>query len=284
MLGACIKSQSQEKDNLPNDSTASTYEFVLKDGTRIIGQLLDQSKESYIIKTPNFGTIKLANNQVSSMTLIDQSGSKNPNSTTYENQFGFKYFIFPTAIPVEKKNWYYTNQYLFISNFTYGITKHLSASLSFFTFVPTSFLSPSIKITVNPDSKVKFAINGQYLFVRGTTNNNAVFLQGIITSGDQHNNFTFAVGKFVSNQGGDEGSIITIGFVKKVSPKLTVISENNILIGKNSTINTGGLLSAGLRFDRRTHSFDLGLLVPTSGLDRNLNLIPYLGFNLKLSK
>ena len=271
------------------DTTVTSYEFTFKDGTKLVGQIVDQDKESYSIKTDNFGTIKVASIQVVSIILIGQKTNR-PISSSFDNQFGFKYFLFNSAIPVEPKKWFYTNQYLFFSNFSYGISKHISAGVSFFTFVPTSLISPHVKVTLNPTGKTKLAINGQYLFVRGSGNSG--FFQALVTRGESQNNFTFGVGKFISDRGVDETVILTFAFVKKVGPKLSVISENNILVysgqpkvnSLSRSSNTYGLLSAGLRFDRRMHSFDLGLLVPTSGLDTNINLLPYIGFNLKLSR
>jgi hypothetical protein len=286
ILFAAIEVFAQESEPVRQDTIANNFEFTLKDGTKLIGQLIDQNKESYTIKTINFGTIKIASNQVVSIILLDQKTSKAraSSSSYYENQFGYKYFIFPTAIPAEPKKWFYTNQYVFFSNFTYGISKHVSGGFSFFTFVPTSMISPTLKVTLNPAGKTKFALRGQYIYIRENNTNNAGFFQAIITRGDAQNNFTLAVGKFISNRGADEGSILTFGFAKKVSPKLSVISENNVIVGNRSNTNTFGLLSVGFRFDRRMHAFDLGLYAPTSGLDRNINLIPYVGFNLRLSK
>jgi hypothetical protein len=273
------------QESAQQDTTHTNFEFTLKDGTKLVGQLIDQNKEFFIIKTTNFGTMKIATNQVVSVILLDQKTSKSIPSSYIENQFGHKYFIFPTAIPVEPKKWFYNNQYLFFSSFTYGINKHVSAGVSFFTFVPTSLISPMIKVTVNPNGKTKFALRGQYIYIRGSNTNDSGFFQAIITRGNSQNNFTLSFGKFISNRGVDESSLFTFGFAKKVSPKLSAITENNIVIGNNTnTANSFGLLSAGLRFDRRMHAFDLGLYVPTSGLDRNINLIPYIGFNLKLSR
>ena len=287
LLFAWTNLSAQEKETTPQDTTFTNYEFTLKDGTKMVGQLIDQNKESYVIKTSNFGTIKISSNQVVSIILQDQKTkvNKNRSANYFENQFGYKYFIFNTAIPVEPKKWFYTNQYIFFSSFTYGISKHVSAGVLFFTFVPTILLSPNLKITINPDSKTKFALNSQYLYLRENSSSNFVLFQGTMTRGDAQNNFTFGIGKFVSYRGVDSGAVITIGFVKKVSSKLSVISENIIIASEaSSSTKSFGLLSAGLRFDRRMHAFDLGLFAPTSGLDRNLNLIPYIGFNLKLSK
>ncbi|MFM8913627.1 MAG: hypothetical protein ACKOE6_12050, partial [Flammeovirgaceae bacterium] len=131
--------------------------------------------------------------------------------------------------------------------------------------------------------KFKVAVGGQYYLIRD--NNGFGLAQLLFSSGDAQNNFTFGYSGFFSSRGINNGSVVTFGFVKKVSNKLTAISENNIVIpSETSSARTVGFLSAGLRFDRRMHAFDLGIYVPTSDLDRSLNVIPYVGFNVRMNK
>jgi hypothetical protein len=279
-----------QEENSKQDTTYTNFEFTLKDGTKLIGQLLDQNKEFYMIKTANLGTMKIAVSQVVSIILQGDKPKgipvKDRLSTYFENQFGFKYFLINTAVPAEPKKWYYTNQYIMFSSFTYGFNKYISGGISFFTFVPTAYFSPNLKITFNPDSKVKFAVNGQYYAINSAGDNtNFGIVQGLLTSGNSQNNFTFGFSKIISGRGVSDGAVVTFGFVKKASPKLSVISENHVVISSDtSTSNAVGFLSAGLRFDRRMHAFDLGIYVPTSGLDRSVSVIPYLGFNLRMNK
>lgn len=287
LLFSCsfLLSYGQDLERSKEDSVIAMYEFTLKDGSRIVGKIQDQNKDSYTIETTNFGTIRIASNQVVSIVLITDKYSKTRTTGGFDNQFGHKYFIMPSAIPIEKNKWHFNNQFLYFSGFSYGISKRVSAGLTFFTFVPTFFVSPSIKLTINPDSKTKFAIRGQYFFVNGDTRNNLGFFQAIVTSGNSQNNVTLSVGKFVSDRGVNDISLVTFGFVKKLSSKLSVISENNIIIGTNTAASRNfGLLSGGFRFDRRMHAFDLGVYIPTASLGTRLLLIPYVGFNLKLNK
>jgi hypothetical protein len=279
-----FNSFSQDKPIMA-DSSVVRHEFTLKDGTKLIGEIVNITNEVYQVKTSNFGTIKINNDQVVSLILLSEKPARSDPTYTFDNQFGHKYFIAPTAIPAERNKWYYTNQFLYFSNFTFGISKRLSAGLTFFTFVPTFFVSPSIKLTINPDAKTKFALRGQYVFVNGNNRNNLSFFQAIFTRGTSQNNFTLAIGKFVSDRGLNDVSLITVGVAKKISSTLSFISDNNFIIGTNTASTNGfGLLSGGLRFDRRMHSFDLGLYLPTSTLDTQVSLIPYIGFNLKLNK
>lgn len=271
-----------------SDSTRTIFEFTLRDGSKIVGELLNQNNEYYWVKTSNFGTVKIEFKQVVSVVLREGKNQALPDkekskTSFYENQFGFKYFLISTAIPTEKNKWYYTNQYAIFSGFTYGVNRYLSVGASLFTFVPTNFFSPNLKITLNPDSKFKVAVNGQYYLVRNT--NGFGIIQALFTSGDAQNNFTFGYTQVLSSKTVDACSFLTFGFAKKVANKLSVISENHVIIpSASSTANTLGFLSGGVRFDRRMHAFDLGIYVPTNDLDRSIILIPYLGFNVKMNK
>ncbi len=209
-----IQSFSQDK-TVTADSIKSKYEFTLKDGTKLVGEIIDRDNESYKVKTTNFGIVKINNDQVINLQLLNAKAPKSISNYLFDNQFGHKYFIMPSAIPVEKDKWHYNNQFLYFSSFSYGISKRISAGLTFATFVPTIFVSPSIKLTINPDGKTKFALRGQYLFINGNARNNLGFFQAIITSGSSQNNVTLAVGKFVSDRGSNDVSLVTFGFVKK---------------------------------------------------------------------
>lgn len=285
LLVSAYSAGQEIKTDTPTDSL-TVFEFTLKDGSKILGQLLDQNKEYYSIKSSNLGMMRLEVNNVVSVVRRSPETQlmEDKSSDAYQNQFGFKYFLISTAIPAEPKKWYYTNQYIFFSGFTYGISKRVSAGVSFFTFVPTTFFSPNIKVTINPNSKFKVAVGGQYYLVRD--GGSFGLTQLLFSSGDAQNNFTFGYSGFISSKGDNTGSVITFGFVKKVSDKLSVISENNFIVPSDtSTRETLGFLSAGIRFNRRVHAFDLGVYVPSSNLDNyTLSLIPYVGLNVKMSK
>lgn len=84
--------------------------------------------------------MKVGVGQVVSIVLVGQKIEtilpKDKSTIYYDNQFGFKYFLINTAIPAEPKKWYYTNQYVAFSSFTYGISKHVSTGIYFSHLCP----------------------------------------------------------------------------------------------------------------------------------------------------
>ncbi len=271
------------------DTVITAVQIILTNGKKIEGTILAKSREFLLVRTTKSDTIQIEPKKILGIVPI-QSNEANKEFPEFETQFGFKYFLFNTAIPVGEKKWFYSNQYLIISNFNYGITKKLSAGISFFTFNPTTLFSPKLKFTFNPEAKVKLAITAQYLYVQiwksstGYENFNYGFVQAIMTIGNK-NNFTLSVGKAISKSGLDQGYVATIGLAKRISPTLSLITENNILIGTDRHF-TLGLLSAGLRLDRKKHSFDFGVFAfaIVDRLDVFTRPLPFISYNLKLSR
>jgi len=280
-----------QADTIEKDTSVVLVELFLKNGKKMEGVVLDRSREFLTFKTINSDTIQIAPDQILGIVSVTQNKIIDLQLPIFENQFGYKYFLTHSAVPVPPKKWYYSNYYILFSNFNYGISKRLSAGMTCITFNPLALFSPKLKFTFNPDSKVKFAINAQYLYVRvwdssnGYEGYNNGFFQAIATRGSAQNNFTIGIGKFISQGGVEQGYIATLALVKKVSPKLSFITENNLLIRSKSSY-TWGLLSAGVRFNRKNHAFDLGILAPAIiGRPAILAIpIPFISYNLRLSR
>lgn len=289
------------QNDLPvrSDSTVAKFTITLKDGTQLTGQLVEQTPEHYIIKTDNLGTIKINKDQVVSMLPVGQKADIRTRSLYYENQFAFRYFLFNSALPVEPKKGYYSNSYLLFSNFNYGLSKRLSVGATFFTFNPTALISPRLRYAINPTGKVKFSIIGQYLYARASSTSgrdyhyNYGLVQAVMTVGSSQRNLTLGVGRFITNQGENGGYILLVAVSTKISAKVSFISENNLLMGSLDPSSTQSILedsftmlSAGFRFNRKKHAFDVGVYVPSSFWRDEGNTIPlpYVGYNLKLGK
>jgi len=280
-----------QADTIEKDTSVVRVQIFLKNGKKIEGFVLDKSREFLTFKTITSDTIQIASEQILGIVSVLQQKIIDLQLPIFENQFGYKYFLTHSAVPVTPKKWYYSNQYILFSNFNYGISKRLSAGMTCITFNPLALFSPKLKFTFNPDRKVKFAINAQYLYVRGWNSSNGYegynngFFQAIVTSGSAQNNFTIGIGKFISQGGVEQGYIATLALVKKVSPKLSFITENNLLIGSKNSY-TLGLLSAGMRFNRKNHAFDLGVLAPAiiGRPDIFAIPIPFISYNLRLSR
>ncbi|AUD03849.1 hypothetical protein [Spirosoma pollinicola] len=268
-----------------------TYTIVLKDGTQLRGELVRQDSVEAVIRTNNLGEVRLKTDQI---VRIEQEGAQ-AEGDVYPNLFPQTMRFAPTAFSAEKNKLYFRNYALYISQFEYGISDNWSVNASFFSFVPTALFNLSTKVSLPVSSRVRLGVNAQYIGLRdgGLFNGNSNslvgigYVQGIVTTGDRRNNTTYGLGWSVSNGELSRNVVGTFGLVRKVSPKLTFISENFVLLGGGGNVDFAGVVSAGVRFDRRRHAFDLALYVPFivgTKIAAPLTLIPFVSYHLRIGK
>lgn len=291
-LLATAQDDYYQKQPRPTKQTGRpVYTIVLRDGTELRGEVLRQDSNEVIIRTRNLSEVRLHTDQI---IRIEHPGVGEP-VETFPNLFPQTMRLAPTAFSAEKGRLYYHNYNLSLSQFEYGITDNWSVGTTFITFFPPAFFSLNTKVSFPVSSRVRLGVNAQYAALRfndiffGHVFADLGYLQGIVTTGDRQNNSTFGVGWSVTNGNLSHNVIGTFGLVRKVSPRLTFISENFVLFGRgvNRIIGFAGLLSAGIRFDRRRHAFDVAAYVPLL-VERNRGTIitftPFGSYHLRIGK
>ena len=159
---------------------------------------------------------------------------------------------------------------------------------TFYSFLPTNAFSLNTKVSLPVSSRVRLGLNAQYAAIRFDGFLEGIsYVQGIVTTGDRQNNTTYGVGATVSNGQVSNNLVGTFGLVRKVSPKLTFITENFVLLGGKTNVDFASMLSAGIRFDRRRHAFDLAAYVPII-FDRDfrgpVTFAPFGSYHLRIGK
>ena len=270
-----------------------SYIITLKDGTQLRGEIVRQDSIEAIIRTRDLGEVRVDAGQI---VRTEQRGAETPEGT-FPNIFPQTMRLAPTAFSAEKGRGYYRNYLLYFNQFEYGISDNWSVGTSFFLLRPWGLFSLNTKFTLPVSNRVRLGLNAQYVvlqnggFLRG---NNAGYegvgyIQGLATLGDRQNNSTVGLGWSLSNGSVSRNVVGSFGLVRKISPKLSFITENFILFGDGS-ISFSSLLSAGVRFDRRKHAFDLAAYVPivsyrAGGIrETSAVFIPFGSYYLRLGK
>lgn len=285
IIGAAQNDYYQKKTALAPANPA--YSILLKDGTQLRGELIHQDSLEAIIRTSNLGEVRLKSNQIVRMALVGEQAE----GDYFPNLFPQTMRITPTAFSAEKGRLYYRNYFLYVSQFEYGINDNWSVGTTFYSFLPTALFSLSTKFSLPVSQRVRLGINAQYAGVRSPDIFSSVladigYVQGIVTLGDRLNNTTFGLGWSIANGDLSRNVIGTFGLVRKLSPKLTFISENSILFGSGA-ITFAGMVSGGVRFDRRRHAFDLAVYLPILGNIGSVPLIlfmPFGSYHLRIGK
>ncbi|MRS62602.1 hypothetical protein [Larkinella terrae] len=265
-----------------------TYDFLLKNGTTIRGQFVRRDSASYLIRTKKDGDQLLSVNSIIRADLVGGTLRSGPD---FPNGFPFRLFVMPTAYMPEKKSLYFQSSYVLFSRLDVGFTKNFSMGTTFQTLNPSNFHTFSAKYGVKVTPRMQAALNIQYIGIRLNERllTKLGLAQGIVTVGDAERNITVGAGVTFSQRGIASSGVMTIGYVRKLTPDLTFINQNNILIGEAiepQFTYLAGLSSAGLRFNRRRHAFDTALLLPiysSNGLIRTSPL-PYLSYQVRIGK
>ena len=285
---------TQTEVTRPGQTTLSPNQYVisLSDGTTLSGQVLSQDSSRVVIKTTTIGTVYVPADRVLRMergaVANSRSGQRNASNESYPNLFPQYMTFTPTAYQAERGRVYYRNSIVYFNQFDVGITNNWSigAGFSLFPFIPFGWITTKLSAPLGPRARI--GVQGQ-LFTGAFgerifyTNVNANFIQGILSLGDSQNNVTFGLG-FNADRG-VSGRLLTIGVVRKISPQITLISENQLILDQSSS--TTFKLGGGVRLDRRRHSFDFSVNVPIyfgrySG--PGATLIPWVNYQVRFGK
>ncbi len=266
---------------------------VLRDGTEVRGEVIRQDSAETVIMTRKLGEVRLQTRQI---LRIEESDVP---VQTYPNLFPQTMRLAPTAFQPAAGKVYFSNYAVYLSKFEYGINDNWSVGTTFLSFFPTLLFSVNTKVSLPVSNRVRLGVQAQYIgsqqsdgiFSNGNRNSIAGigYLQGIATIGDRQNNTTFGLGWSVSNGQLSRGAVGTLGFVRKVRPQLSFISENFVLIGgiSSNSVSLVGALSAGVRFDRRRHAFDLAAYLPFAvgpRFETPIFLLPFASYHLRIGQ
>jgi hypothetical protein len=271
------KDTTQTSDNV--------YIIRLKDGTRLKGRIIEQNTEQSRIQTQNMGLITVPANQIIAIELDkNQVGMDNP---YYENRFANRFVFTPSGFAMEKGSIEYHNYMFYYSEFAAALGNRFSLGLGFVTILPTVGYNLKAKATIVATEKLNISLTGN--LIGGRNFRNTTILIPSFSFGKKDNFLN--ISPIFSAESGDGSYGMSVSYMKKVSPKLTFFTENFFLVGNNVRISDGAILSAGLRFDRLFHAFDLNVIVPTtrftmshSSNDGILLFIPTVGYRLKLNR
>ncbi len=264
----------------------------------------------------------------------ESSGSLSTGERSFANRFSPWLLTGQSAYTPDKGRFYYRNTLGLLNEFDYGITRHWSVGASFVLPVPYLILTDYFafngfltnnsqffsKFSVPIGDRFRLGISATYRdkpLIIGLKRGSLTF-QALATIGSSQRNVTVGYGLIswgkrqvfqyyydprfpspynpraedvaVPNQ-----SFLTLSIMQKVSPNLTLISDNRINLGKEPTYyydNNGERtsLSFALRLDRRHHAFDFGLygLVYRDDYkwngDHQVRVLPYVGYNLLISQ
>ena len=236
----------------------ATYVVTLTDKRQFRGTILQQDSLGLLVRTKDLGDVRVPANQITRLVKVRNS----PSAAAYSNLFTQSLFWAPTAFMPERGKAYFSQQFTTVSQFDVGLTENWSIGGSFFTFIPSLGYSFSTKVAFPVTDRLRLGAQAQYAGlgypIDPEFRSGIGYLQGIATLGSAEQNTTLGVGWTVSNGDLSRNALVMLGFVRKVGPKTTFISQNQVVL-KARTGNSFSLAlaSAGVRFNRRNQAFDV---------------------------
>jgi hypothetical protein len=176
---------------------------------------------------------------------------------------------------------YFTDFWIFFPAFAEGVTDRITLGGGMSIF-PGGGLSEQLlfftpKVGIVQGERFNAAVGALAVSFPGFFDSNnrtsAGVLYGVGTWGGPDHSLTGGVGYGYVNQNLADRPVVMVGGETRVSPRLSLVSENYIFPGGTS------LLSAGVRFMGRDISVDLSLMRPTTETDAVT--VPLLGFMWK---
>lgn len=270
----------------PSDSTRLTHLVRTRDGSTLVGRLVDSTADSIRIETRG-GTLSLARADIAELRQVKADAIRdgvywveNPNPT--------RLFFAPTGRMLERKEGYFSDTYLLFVNVAAGVTSRITMGGGM-SLIPSADFSDNLfyltpKVGLVRSDRFNLAA-GALVGIVGFDDDlggDAVgrtfgIAYGVATVGSRENSATigagvpFAGGRFAKNPA------LMIGGESRVARRASLVTENYFF---SDAEDVHGLVSYGVRFLGERMSVDLAFWnVP--GEEFIFPGIPYVAFSVK---
>ncbi|MDX1908210.1 MAG: hypothetical protein SF053_14335 [Bacteroidia bacterium] len=263
----------------PDTTDRQPVRIIMQDGVVYEGEMQepDPSGEIITLKTTQ-GIFNLLSSQVKTIEPIedaDPSGKFN-----FINPHPTRYFVGPTAVPIERFQGYYQNL-LFTSNFAnVGLTHHISVGggvelISLMGGNPYWFFTP--KVGIQADKNIYL---GGGLMVAGLGRQGTASLAySVATVGSIERNISVGVGYGRWNGSWAKSPVLMASGTYRITDELAFLSENYLL--GNGENGYTPISMVGMRIFTKRVAFDAGAIgFPTA--EWVAPALPFFGFAMAL--
>jgi len=228
----------------------------MKKGSYFQGELLEINEEQLIIKTEDFGTITLSQQDIDDIRKLikgkAKSGKKRKNrknrkqSDTGENEgedvywhknpSATHYLFGSTGYTLKKNQMEFQSIWAIVNTFKYGVTDHLTLGVGFeilsLTFNNSG--SPGFGVTAKYafpilPNKYNVSVNALYFKAPDEENSHVGIFYGANTLGNRDKNVTAGLGFIVSNGLSDTRPLLHLSGMIRVGQKFGLITENWVM-------------------------------------------------------
>lgn len=282
------------------------YTVNMTDGTVYTGQIRERDSIRVVLRRRGGESI-LSPREIAGIepVLVEETAvSTAPGSSTTSGGNQFPWLLTTqTAIPLKAGQFTYRNIWILYNELSYGlfgfIMLRASITPSFSgqtVYNSTLYTRPSVggklsiplgNVHIGGDISYRWSERseyGYYTFQR--VNRRERTFSGFVTFGTTKSNLTLGYSDLKTVYNFDRRKSIDVGFVAPIGRRLSLVSDNRILVGQNSyDYDRFSQISGVLRLNRPRHAFDTGILMAIREEDRlRFYPLPYVAYNMRLSK
>ncbi|HMQ07464.1 MAG TPA: hypothetical protein PKC30_09200 [Saprospiraceae bacterium] len=267
-----LSSPIQAQEDYP---IGSVITITLQNGQKISGELISKTdREIRMKKGKEITRIPIAN-----IAYMSQS------ETGIEPEIAYlqdRYFLFSSAIPMDKGDIYYRNMNVFFNAFSIGVTSNFSIAGGFETLTllagefPTVFIAPKFNVPVTKN--VYLGVNSISYF-RSEFFVSALF--GNATIGNESYNINLGIGFGIDGIESVSSAFYTLSGIAKISNKVSLMAELISVDAFNDFFSSFVSLNARIKL-RGDIFLDVGF-IRIGEFDGTFNL-PTVGIALPISK
>ena len=269
---------AQHIKNLAVPDSIHTQILVLKDGSRLIGRIVEIGESEIQFET-SLGKLTILRSKIRDVEVIPSSSIKNgtywlPNPNNTRLYFG------PTARNLKKGEGYFADYFFLFPGIAYGVTDNITigGGMSIIPGIDISdqlfYFTPKIGGEISKNLNV--AIGALIVTVPDSLDDDVPNTAGIFytvgTYGTPDASVTAGIGYgYVEDEFADR-PMVMVGGEKRLSRRISFVTENWMVPGVDNLI-----ISYGVRFFGESLSVDLAL-VNILGEDSVFPGVPYIDF------
>ncbi len=250
--------------------------LTLEDGSTILGRITEIRAREIVFKS-DIGDLSIDRAKISDIVLVSASSIRH-GSHWFENPNSTRLFFGPTARMLKKGRGYFSDYYIFFPGIAVGITDNLNigGGMSLFPRMDlldqVYYIAPKVGVKASRYSNLAAGALIIALPREDNESRTVGVLYGVGTFGGVDASLTTGLGYGVVDNHIADKPMFMIGGEKRLSSRVSFVTENWILPGVDWPI-----ISYGLRFMGPSSSFDLAL-ISVLGKGEPLPVLPYVDF------
>jgi len=228
-------------------------EILLKDGSLLLGRIVEESADLIVIETASLGRLEIPRANIERLARRDATAGvfADPDQNTI--------MFCPTPATLPKGDAYFRDFELFLLNFGFGVTDALN--LSFGTLFPVSSevfmlsLGAKFRLVDRESAGIGLALTGSYTLLEETRFG---AFGGVAGIGNRRNSLNLAV-NYTYDEDGETDTAFIAGGDAQIGRRTKIFAEyfSSSTLFEDEEDDLSGFINIGFRFFGERHSFSL---------------------------